>query len=238
MLPSFLALPVLAALLSLGLWQVQRIGWKTALLEQLAVAQAGPPQPAVRPAPFAHIIATGRFRHDQEVFLGTEVRGPVLGTTLVTPLEREGLPTLLVHRGWVPLNRAGVLRPEGEVTLQGFMHPSETAGRLAASDSPAQRHFHTFNPAAIGAALGIPVAPFGLAVVTPGAMRATGGLGAAPAPNDGPLPSPAHAFPQPENPHLGYAITWFGLAAAWIAIFALWAARLEPDRRSSGQPDA
>ena len=222
-LPSFLAMPVLAVLLALGGWQVQRLGWKAGVLEQLAAAQAGPPGPAVAPAAFAHIVAEGRFRHDLEVLLGSEVRGPVLGAALITPLEREGAVALLVELGWVPLDRAGVERPAGLVTVQGYMRPAEPAGPLSAADSPAQRRFHNFDPPVIGAALGLPVAPFGLTVVRPGAARPEGGLGSTPAANTGGVPSPATGFPQPSNPHLGYAITWFGLAAAWTAIFALWA---------------
>jgi len=222
-LPSFLALPILAVLLGLGAWQIQRLGWKQGLLEELAAAQAAPPRPADAPSPFAHIIATGRFRHDLEVLLGSEVRGPVLGAALVTPLAREGAPALLVERGWVPLDRAGVERPEGLVIVQGYMRPAEPAGWLSAADSPASRRFHSFDPPAIGAALGLAVAPFGLTVVRPGAARPDGGLGSTPAPNQGGVPTPATGFPRPGNPHLGYAITWFGLALAWTAIFALWA---------------
>ena len=213
-LPSFLALPMLAAMLALGIWQVQRMGWKSALLQELAAAQAGPPVSAANPAPFAHIMASGRFRHDLELLLGSEVRGTTLGAALITPLERDGAPALLVERGWVPLDRAGVSRPEGVVTVQGYMRPAERPGLLSAADIPA-----------MGAALGLPVAPFGLAVVVPGRARPDGGLGSTPAPNQGGVPSPATGFPAPSNPHLGYAITWFGLALAWTAIFALWASR-------------
>ncbi len=225
LLPSFLAMPVLGVLLGLGSWQVQRMGWKAGLLEQLAAAQAGPPGPASSPAPFSHIIASGRFRHDLELLLGSEVRGTTLGAALITPLERAGAPALLVERGWVPLDRAGVMRPEGEVSVQGYARPVERPGLLPAADSPTTRRFHNFVPADMGAAIGLPVAPFGLTVVVPGTARPDGGLGSTPAPNRGGVPSPATSFPSPTNPHLGYAITWFGLAIAWTAIFALWASR-------------
>ena len=149
----------------------------------------------------------------------------MLGAALITPLEREGAPALLVERGWVPLDRAGVERPEGHVTVQGYMRPAEPAGWLSAADSPGSRRFHNFDPPLIGAGLGLPVAPFGLTVVRPGAARPEGGLGSTPASNTGGVPSPATGFPRPANPHLGYAVTWFGLAVAWAAIFALWASR-------------
>lgn len=221
-LPSFFALPVLAVLLGLGSWQLQRLSWKTALLADLAAAQAAPPTAAISPASYAHITATGRFRHELEVLLGAEVRGTVLGARLVTPLERDGAPPLLVERGWVPQDKAGVARPEGPVTVTGYARPSETAGALAARDSPAQRQFFTFDTMAIGAALGITPAPFGLTVVGAGPARSEGGFGASPAPHRGALPDPARGFPAPRNPHLGYAITWFGLAIAWVVIFSLW----------------
>jgi cytochrome oxidase assembly protein ShyY1 len=45
-------------------------------------------------------------------------------------------------------------------------------------------------------------------------------------------PVPAGGFPKPgkltvklRNDHLGYALTWFGLAAALACVFAVWATR-------------
>lgn len=225
-LPSFAALPVLAILLGLGLWQMRRLEWKNAILDSLAAAQAAPPVPAgASAAPFTHISATGRFRHDQEIILGAEVRGTVLGADLITPLEREGLPPLLVDRGWVPQTRQGVERPEGTVTVTGWARPSERGGMLSASDSPATRQFFNFDIPAMGAALGIAPAPFGLVVVGQGAARPAGVLGAGPAAHQGAVPDPARGFPQPDNPHLGYAITWFSLALVWCAVFGVWAWR-------------
>jgi surfeit locus 1 family protein len=32
-------------------------------------------------------------------------------------------------------------------------------------------------------------------------------------------------MPRPANNHLGYAITWYGLAAALAGVFAVWARR-------------
>jgi surfeit locus 1 family protein len=32
-------------------------------------------------------------------------------------------------------------------------------------------------------------------------------------------------MPRPSNNHLGYAITWYGLAAALVGVFAVWARR-------------
>ena len=228
MLPSFLALPILAALLALGTWQVQRLEWKSRLLEELAAAQAAPPVPAgPDPAPFSHIAATGRFRPGAEALLGSEVRGTTLGATLIAVLEREGAPALLVERGWVPVQPPGPIeRPQGVVTIAGYARPAERASALAARDDPGARRFFTFDAPAIAQSLGVPdAAPYALAAVAPAARAAPSGFGAAPPAARGPFPQPAAGFPEPRNPHLGYAITWFGLALAFATVFTLWAWR-------------
>ena len=35
-------------------------------------------------------------------------------------------------------------------------------------------------------------------------------------------PDPARHLPRPPNNHLSYAITWYGLAVALLAIFVVW----------------
>ncbi|MBU8538920.1 SURF1 family protein [Falsiroseomonas tokyonensis] len=212
LLPALVMLPVLAILLALGTWQVQRLQWKTALLADIAAAEAGPARPlADPPQPWSKVSVTGRLDHGREGLLGLEVRGPVLGSHLLVPLQRDGAPPILVDRGWIPLERRGPIdRPEGLVTLEGYVRPGETLGLFAASDDPAGRRFYSFVPDAIGTALGLDrVAPYGLVVLGPA----------------GGLPDPARTLPRPTNSHLGYAITWYGLALSLLGVFAVWARR-------------
>jgi surfeit locus 1 family protein len=213
-LPLLLAaLPVLILLVSLGTWQLQRLHWKNGLLARIAAAEAAPAVPlGDAPEPFAKVRATGRFDHRRESLLGLETRGPVLGARLVTPLLREGQAAILVDRGWVPLERAAPARPEGEVMVEGFVHPGDRPGLFAARDDPAARRFYTFDPPAIGAALGLPQ-------VAPHAIVALGPPGS---------PDPARALPRPTNNHLGYAITWYGLALALAGVAAALLFRRNP----------
>lgn len=201
------ALPVLAVLLGLGGWQMRRLAWKEGLLARLVLAEAAPPAPLLAPAPepWTRVAVSGRFDHGREALLGAEVRNGALGATLVTPLLRPGQPPLLVLRGWVPLARNQVVdRPEGEQALVGYVRPGETPGWMAARDDPPRRLFYTFTPSAIAEALHLPApAPFGLVVLGVGGAR---------------LPIPATALPRPENPHLGYALTWFGLALTLVGV--------------------
>lgn len=210
--PLLVVLPVFATLIGLGTWQLQRLAWKTDLIARIAAAEAAPARPlTAAPEPFAKVVVAGRFDHAREALLGLEVRGATLGARLLTPLLREGAEPILVDRGWVPMQRdRPIARPEGEQQVTGFIREGETAGRFAAADDVPGRRFYTFDPAAIGAALGLQrVAPFGLA-----AMGEGGGL-----------PEPARVLPRPTNNHLGYVITWYGVAVALAGVFLVWARR-------------
>lgn len=229
LLAALAVLPVLLALLGLGTWQAQRLAWKADLLARLEAMEAAPPVPldalAGPPEPYAKLAAAGRFLHGREALLGFAVRHGRMGAHLLTPLEREGgrRPALLVDRGWVPLApdgaapdpAAGIARPEGEVTVIGYARPGQAREWVSPTDDPARRRFFVFDPVTIGAALGLPaVEPFGLVALAEGD-----------APARGPFPVPATALPRPTNPHLGYAITWYGLALALVLVFLAWARR-------------
>jgi surfeit locus 1 family protein len=212
LVPLLVALPVLAILLALGTWQARRLAWKTDLLARIDAAEAGAAAPlGPDPALFARVEASGRFDHGREALVGLEVRGTTLGARLVTPLLREDAAPLLVDRGWVPIERGQpVDHPAGEVRVTGWVRPAEPAGFFSARDDAPGRRFYSFDPAAIGAALGLPrVAPYLLVAI--GEARG--------------LPDPARAVPRPSNNHLGYAITWYGLAAALVGVFLAWARR-------------
>jgi surfeit locus 1 family protein len=217
--PGLMAAAMLAVLVALGTWQVERLHWKQGILAQIARAEAAPPIPLPsRPDPFAKVEVTGSFRPDLSATYGAEVRdtraGTELGMQLIEPLEREEGDPILVDRGWVPEKRARpIAQPAGEVTVQGYVRPSDTPGLFSANDNPAARQFFTLNAPAIGGALGLPrVAPYVLVA-----------LGAPPPEG---YPEPARHLPRPPNNHLSYAITWYGLAIGLVVIFALWARKV------------
>ena len=210
--PALAGLPVLIILLGLGTWQAQRLVWKTDLLAQIAAAEAAPPAPiSDPPAPYAKLEAVGRFDHAREALLGVEIRANRMGARLMVPFLRDSGSPILVDRGWVPLDRPGeIARPEGEQRITGYVRFGEAAGRFAAQDDVAGRRFYHFDPVAIGSALGLPgMAPYALVL-----------LG-----QPGSLPEPAQSLPRPRNNHLGYAITWYGLALSLIGVFVAFAWR-------------
>ena len=216
--PGVMATAMLAILLALGTWQVERLHWKRDVLAQIARAEAAPAEelPAT-PEPYSKVQVTGHLRDDLSASYGAEVRdtpvGTQLGTQLIEPLERDD-GVILVDRGWVPDKRPHpIARPEGDITLEGYVRPSDMPGWFSAKDNPATRQFYTLDASAIGAALGLPeVAPFILVAIGP------------PPPER--YPDPARHLPRPPNNHLSYAITWYGLALALVVIFVLWARKV------------
>ena len=217
--PGVMTAAMLAVLLGLGTWQVERLHWKQDVLSQIARAEAAPAVPLpMDPESYTKVKVTGRLRDDLSASYGAEVRdtpaGTQLGTQLVVPLERDGGSAILVDRGWVPDRRPRPLaQAEGDGTIEGYVRPSDTPGMFSATDSPATRRFYTLDARGIGKAVGLDrVAPFILVALGP------------PPPER--YPDPARHLPRPPNNHLSYAITWYGLAIALVVIFVLWARKV------------
>jgi surfeit locus 1 family protein len=106
------------------------------------------------------------------------------------------------------------------VSVVGFVREADRRDWNSPADDAPGRRFYVFDPAAIGAALGLPAppAPFGLVALAPADAGAPS------------LPEAARRLPRPDNRHLGYAITWYGLAASLVAVFAAFARqRLKDD---------
>ena len=212
--PGLMTVVMLALTSALGAWQLERLAWKTALLQQIDRGEAAPAVPLTGdPKPFTKVRVAGRLRQDLQALYGVEVRstaaGPAMGAFLLSPLDRPGLDPVIVDRGWVPLDAP---RPQGDMdaVIEGYVRAPEQPVRFGAKDDPLARRFYALDPAAIADSLGIAkAAPFTLVA-----------LGHVP---PGTYPEPADTLPRPPNNHLSYAITWFGLAASLLVIFAVYA---------------
>ncbi len=210
LVPLVSTIVMLAILISLGIWQLERRAWKAGLLAQIDTAEQLPAiaLPDV-PGSFQKVRLEGHWRTDSEGLYAFEVRDQLPGAHLIVPLERAGQPTVLVDLGFVPDRMA---RPIALATasVEGFIRPAEQAGMFSSGDDVANRHFYTLDPARIGKALGLgEVAPYTLIALGP-VVR-------------GQYPEPAHALPRPPNDHLNYALTWFGFALTLSVIFVLYA---------------
>lgn len=231
LLPALLTALGTLVLCGLGSWQIARMSEKQAYIARLSEQAAGAPAPMPpssewgRLSPAAldltHVAAEGSYVGDGFASVRTTIASGPPGSRQLSGFGRwifQGLRladggVVLVNRGFVPESRLReVQASSGPVRVTGFLRAPEGRNSFTPTDLPAQREFFTRDPAAIAASLGLPGAPFYLEAERQG---------------DG-LTPPAGVDVReliariPDN-HLSYALTWFGLAATLIGVFAAWA---------------
>jgi surfeit locus 1 family protein len=207
--------PVFLILVSLGVWQINRLAWKEAILASIATAERAPPAPLpAAPSAFEKVFATGTPDRATVSLFGDDVRATgtndtVIGGELLVVLRRAvGVP-VLVDLGWIPYEDFGRVTLPDRLTVSGFAQAAERPNFFTPKADPADHQFYLLSPARIGPALGVPdLAPFVL--VAMGEPPARG------------WPEPAENLPRPPNDHLQYALTWFGLAGVLLAQFTYW----------------
>ena len=127
--PTLFTVPAVAMLVALGVWQLQRLEWKTRLIAERATAvattQVPPPQTLgeARALEFHPVIAEGVFLHDKEILLNAIAAKGDAGFDVLTPLREADGRIVFVNRGFVPTGRKDpAARPAGQ--LAGTMHIS------------------------------------------------------------------------------------------------------------------
>ena len=210
-----------AALASLGLWQLDRAGQKTALADAFEAGGTAPidygdvARPGTEENRYQAVRVAGRYVTGRQVLVDAMIEGGQPGYHVLTPLDRgNGLPLVMVNRGWVPAGTDRSVLPDVTVTtdqrrLDARIAPLARPGmRLdggdtnAAADWPQVLLFPTVDD--LEAALGAEVAP-GQLLLDPGEA-------------DGYVRRWQPAGFGPER-HLGYAVQWFALAATLFIIF-------------------
>lgn len=223
---AFLALSLLALVLlvGLGVWQVQRLQWKNDLVariaeqgraEPLSLAEVEARMAAGEDVEFMRAKATGRFVHDRELFVFTTLDGE-MGWKVVTPLKTDDGGAVLVDRGFIPYDlKAPATRPgsqpAGQVSLTGMVRPHSSARAPFVPDNDVDANvWHWWALPAMAQAAGVEDArPFILQ--------------AEPRPGDPAWPVASTLDPADiPNRHLGYAVTWFGLAAVLVVVGGLY----------------
>ena len=214
--PILVPVLLFALTAGLGVWQIERLHWKQAILARIEAAQARPPAPlgAAPVTRFERVTATGALRADLASSYASDVRdgrnGPVFGVFLLEPLVRAGGPPVLVDLGWVPADPHGhpAITVSGTRTVTGYVRTAEKPSLFTPRPDGVRRQFYALDPAAIGPALGVALAPFTLVAVGPD--------------EPGVFPQPAETLPQPPNNHLEYALTWFTMACIVLVGSIVW----------------
>ncbi|MDX0957179.1 SURF1 family protein [Sinorhizobium medicae] len=217
-----LVLAALAVLVALGTWQMQRLQWKEALIGAIAERRSAPAVPleqieamaaAGGDIDYRTVHASGIYDHGRERHFFATHEGRT-GFYVFTPLMLADARALFVNRGFVPFEKKDSSKRSeglvaGKVTVNGLARPklSGKPSSLVPDNDPAKNIFYWKDLGAMANSTGISsdrVVPFF--------------IDADAAPNPGGLPvGGVTQFDLPNN-HLQYALTWYGLAAALVAV--------------------
>ncbi|WP_306027088.1 SURF1 family protein [Stappia sp. MMSF_3263] len=231
--PAIATAIAFAILMALGTWQVERLKWKLELIERveqrpgLAPVDLPPAGewPLMREAEWDYrpVTVTGRFLPAEAYYylsLGKPNglhAGP--GYFVYAPFEIEGEGVVMVNRGFVPEpmrqpeSRPQSAVPQGEVTLTGLWRRDERGNMLTVEPDRAKNIWFVREAPEMAASLGVTgvaVAPFTIDLVA----RHT---------PPGGLPQAGETIMTFTNNHLQYVVTWYGLGAALIAVFIVFA---------------
>ena len=197
-----------AILLALGTWQLQRLAWKEGLIAEIDARIDA--EPVALPAGFEPdadrylpVSVTGTFAEAPAARMLASRRQTGAVYRVLRPFTAQNGVRLMVDLGWIPAEADVPPAPDGPVTLTGNLDwPNETDGFTPAPDL-SENLWYARDVAPLAEAyetepvlLVLRDVPDGLPEVTAWPVD-TGNI-----PND----------------HLPYAITWFSLAAIWIAM--------------------
>ncbi len=234
--PTVATVIMLAVLVGLGVWQLDRREWKLGLMQRIEARAKAPPTDLAlaldewdgsRDVEYVHAKARGRLLNDKERYLYAPdpKQGP--GVDILTPLMLEDGRVLWVDRGWVPdrlkpLETRAQGQLEGEITVTGLLRAGHEKPRFAAENDPAKNLWvwrdldgMTRSAFADGKVKSLPFFMEADAGQWPGGWP-RGGVTRITLLND----------------HLQYALTWIGLAAALLVLWAVYAVRRMREARA------
>lgn len=224
LLPSLVTLLAFTVLVSLGVWQLERKQWKENLIERLTARVAAAPTalpsaaewPKLDPdtSEFRRVRLSADILPGQEALVfssGTNLRpdasGP--GYWVFAPARLADGSIVVVNRGFVPEAKRAVRaewQASGPREIVGAMRWPEAPNLFTPDGDPAKNLWFVRDQQRMASAKGWgSVAPFFIEQEAP------------PAP--GGLPQVGNLVPNLPNNHLGYAITWFGLALVLVGVF-------------------
>ncbi|MGD2073704.1 MAG: SURF1 family protein [Gammaproteobacteria bacterium] len=216
---SLITLLLLAMLIGLGFWQLDRAGQKR---ELLAGYNAEPNTAAIRLESgrdsyedFAYHLATAAGQYDRlhQFLLDNRTHNGRAGYHVLTPLQlRGGDVGVLVNRGWIPLGQSRSELPDprpeaGARTVLGRIKLPVTDGFMLGEEQPRAGwpyRIQRVDTARLAEELGYALLPVVLLLD----------------------PEEPEGFVRDWHPlrfgperNLGYAVQWFGLAAALLIIY-------------------
>jgi surfeit locus 1 family protein len=206
-----------AGLCGLGMWQLERLQWKLALIARVNSHMAAAPLPLGQimtlqadEAQYRRVSLKGRFDHAREAYVFTTDAGAAVYHVL-TPFTTDDGKVVMVDRGEVPKEKLDPAtrasgNVAGEVQVTGVWRVPDAPGAFTPLPDPGKRIWYARDLAGIAAA-------DHLVLAAPVVIEADA------AANPGGWPKGGQTVVSFRNQHLSYAVTWFGLAFCLLGIW-------------------
>jgi len=213
--PTLLTLFMMAILVALGVWQVQRLQWKTALLAEIDRHMAEKPVPMPEMLgpqadwEYRRVSLAGSFDYAHEFLIQPRTLDGKPGYHMVVPFKRLSGGTVLVNRGWVSDEfMKSVQRPRGILHIEGILqYPEKNV--FTPESNPAKNQWYWIDISAMAKLLKLELPP---AVVTIAEKK------------PGVYPVGGKLRVEIPNDHKQYAIFWFtmSMVLAFIWFLSQW----------------
>jgi surfeit locus 1 family protein len=212
------AIIAVAILVSLGVWQVQRLHWKLALIATMNAHMAAAPvtlDTLFKLPPdqmeYRRVGLDGIFLNRAESYLYTTGADGQPVYHVLTPFRTVHSRIVMVDRGAVPLDRISpASRKQGEIGgythLVGIWRTPQGSGYFTPKPDLARHIWYARDLWTMAQVQRVPLSAGGL-------------IEADATPNPGGWPQGGQTVVDLPNNHLSYAITWFGLAAGLTGVY-------------------
>ncbi|MDB6061426.1 MAG: surfeit locus 1 family protein [Verrucomicrobiaceae bacterium] len=224
---------VFIGLTALGTWQIERRTWKLDLIERvesrIAAAPTDIPEPERWPAinaaqdEYKHVRLSGHFLPDRD----TRVQALTAlgaGFWILSPFQTDDGYVVLINRGFAPIDWNGDTVSSAPTEVAGLLRLSEPNGAFLRHNDPAAARWYSRDVQAIAGARGLQmVAPY-FVDADRSAIEA-----------ESTWPRAGLTVTHFSNNHLGYALTWFALAA--MVGYGGWRVARQEYRLRRGDPD-
>ncbi|MCC7305864.1 MAG: SURF1 family protein [Alphaproteobacteria bacterium] len=218
--PLFATLLTVAGVIvlcALGTWQLQRLEWKTKILDHLGAEYAKDAASiAIAPADleqnfdFRRGTLHGTYEFDKQIMIGPRRHDNLPGYHVITPYRLEDGSHILVNRGWVPEDwKFFDEKNPPQRPATGLLRRPDPGNPFTPDNDPAKDQWYHLVPAEIAAAKGIENI-YSYVLYREPADAA-----------DSNYPLAEATKPEIDNNHLQYAIFWFTMAGVLVVIYIL-----------------
>lgn len=216
-----LILGVFSILIKLGLWQVDRLAWKTDIIKQMNAHKAIDITSTTIDLTdttdgFKRGYINGALIGNPNTFIHLCPRtyDSAVGCHIYSAIDTSSETSVIVNLGWLESNQTITMPETFPTQWRGYMRTPDSKGAFTPANRPNDNLWYWADIPAMKKALNISgdVYPQIMYLETPYAF---GNL------------KPFQGLPQPRNKHRQYAIFWFGMSGLWLALcgFAFYRSR-------------